>query len=74
MLQLTLVRILLKFMDEFLKKNWLIVDFWNDDIMFVTHTKWKMWTQKLCHNNIKIKIGHHKMNNLIIRCIEIFLI
>jgi hypothetical protein len=27
-------------MDEFQEKNGLIVDFWNDDIMFVTH--WKM--------------------------------
>jgi hypothetical protein len=26
-------------MDEFKKKNGLIVDFWNDDIMFVTHKK-----------------------------------
>jgi hypothetical protein len=24
-------------MDEFLKKNGFIVDFWNDDTMFVTH-------------------------------------
>jgi hypothetical protein len=34
-----------------------------------------MWTQKLCHSIIKKKkkkIGHHKMNNLIIKCIEIF--
>jgi hypothetical protein len=34
---MTLVRILLKFMDEFLEKNGFIVDFWNDDTMFVTH-------------------------------------
>jgi hypothetical protein len=26
--------------------NRFIVDFWNDDIMFVTHRKWKMGTQK----------------------------
>jgi len=42
-------------MDEFWEKNGLIVDFWNDDIMFVTHTQQKMWTQKICHTNIKIK-------------------
>ncbi len=50
---------------------WHIMDFWNDDIMFVTHRKWKMWTQKICHSNIKIKfkIGRHKMNNLIVKYI-----
>jgi hypothetical protein len=48
--------ILIKIMDEFKKKNGLIVAFWNDDIMFVTHRKWKMWIQKICHSNVKIKI------------------
>jgi len=33
-------------MDEFYEKNGLIMDFWNDDIMFVTNRKWKMCTQK----------------------------
>jgi hypothetical protein len=33
-------------MDEFEEKNGFIVDFWNDYTMFVTHNKWKMWTQK----------------------------
>jgi len=47
---------LIEIMDEFLKKNGLIVDFWNDDTMFVTHWKWKMWTQKICHSIIKFKI------------------
>jgi hypothetical protein len=42
-----LVKIILKIMDEFQEKNRFIVDFWNDDTMFVTHTKWKMWIQKL---------------------------
>jgi hypothetical protein len=37
---------LLKIMDEFSEKNGLIVGFWNDDIMFVTHRKWKLWIQK----------------------------
>jgi hypothetical protein len=36
--------------------NGFIVDFWNDDTMFVTQKKWKMWTQKICHSIIKIKI------------------
>jgi hypothetical protein len=35
MLQYILLKTLLKIMDEFLKNNGLIVDFWNDDIMFV---------------------------------------
>jgi hypothetical protein len=64
-----------KNMDEFFLKNGFIVDFWNDDTMFVTHKKKKLWTQKICHNNIKIKnkkIGHHKMNKSIVRCIDIF--
>jgi hypothetical protein len=43
-------------MDEFQENNGFIVNFWNDDTMFVTHEKWKMWTQKICHSNIKIKI------------------
>jgi len=43
-------------MDEFYEKNGFIVDFWNDDIMFVTYRKWKMWTQKIYHNNINFKI------------------
>jgi hypothetical protein len=59
-------------MDEFLKKIGLIVDFWIDDNMFVTHKKWKMWIQKNVIVILKQKIGHHKMNNLIVRCIEIF--
>jgi hypothetical protein len=32
-------------MDEFYEKGAFIVDFWNDDIMFVTNKKWKIWTQ-----------------------------
>ncbi len=33
-----------------------------------------MWIQKICTSNIKIKkkIGHHKMNNLLVRRIEFF--
>jgi hypothetical protein len=35
-----------------------------------------MWTQKKCQNNIKIKIKikHHQMKNLLVKCIETFLI
>jgi hypothetical protein len=42
-------------MDEFQENNGLIVNFGNDDTLFITHRKWKMWTQKICHSNIKIK-------------------
>jgi len=36
----------------------------------------KMWIQKnvLVISKLKLKIGHHKMNNLLVRCIEFFLI
>jgi len=27
---------------------------------------------KKCHSDIKLKKGHYKINNLIIKCIEIF--
>jgi len=50
------MKILIKIMDEFYKKIGLIVHFWNDDIMFVTNWKWKMWIQNRCHSTIKIKI------------------
>jgi hypothetical protein len=44
-------------MDEFEEKNGLIVDFWNDDIMFVTKRKRKMWIQKnvILISKLKIK-------------------
>jgi len=33
------------------------MNFWNDDIMFVTYNFfYKIWIQKVCHNNVKIKI------------------
>ncbi len=32
------------------------MDFWNDNIMFVTYKKWKMWIQKICQSNVKRKI------------------
>ncbi len=50
------MRILFKIMDEFQEKNRFTVDFWNDNNMFVTQKNWKLWTQKICHSNIKIKI------------------
>jgi hypothetical protein len=37
-----------------LRKKWTHCG--NDDIMLITHRKWKMWTQKICHSIIKIKI------------------
>jgi hypothetical protein len=42
-------------MDNFKNRNELIMNFWNDDITFVTQSNWKMWTQKICLIN-KIKI------------------
>jgi hypothetical protein len=32
------------------------MDLWNDDIKFFMQIKWNIRIQKLCHNNIKIKI------------------
>jgi hypothetical protein len=32
------------------------MDFWNDDIVFVTQIKWKICSQKKCHNDVKIRI------------------
>jgi hypothetical protein len=52
------------------------MDFWNDDIKFVTQIEWKKWIQKACHNNViwnkNHKINHHQIRNLKIKCIEIF--
>jgi len=28
----------------------------NENIVFFTQIEWKMWTQKMCHANAKIKI------------------
>jgi hypothetical protein len=46
------------------------MDFWNDDIKFVTQI------QKAYHNNViwnKIwEINHHQIRNLRIKCIETF--
>jgi len=48
------MKILLKIMDEFKEKNGFIVDFWNDDTMFVKQKMKNVDSQK-CHSNIKIK-------------------
>ncbi len=42
--------------------------------MFVTKIKQKMWIQKVCYNNVKIKIekNQHQMRNLRIKCIKNF--
>ncbi len=42
-------------MDEF-SNGGLMMDFWNENIVFVTQIEWKMWTQKVCHTNAKLKI------------------
>jgi hypothetical protein len=46
MLQLTLMKIILKIYGWVLEKSRFIVHFWNDNIMFVTHTIENMWIQK----------------------------
>jgi hypothetical protein len=33
-----------------------IMDFWNDNIILVTHKKWKMRIQKIHQSSVKIKI------------------
>jgi hypothetical protein len=43
-------------MGELQKNNELIMEFSNDDIVFVTQRKWKMRIQKACHSNVEIKI------------------
>jgi hypothetical protein len=53
-------------------KNGLIINFWNDDIMFVTYKKWKMWIQKIYHINVRKKREHHEVKSLKIRCVGIF--
>jgi hypothetical protein len=39
------------------------MDIWNDNIMFVTYKKWKMWIQKICQSNVKIKIKKKASSN-----------
>jgi hypothetical protein len=45
-------------------------------ICLLDKKKWKMWTQKICQNSVKsfLKIKHHQMKNLLLKCIENFLI
>jgi len=33
-----------------------------------------MWIQKICHSNVKIIIRKYQMKNLLMKCIETFLI
>jgi hypothetical protein len=47
------MKILLKIVDKFYEKNELVMDFWNDDTMFITHKKEKCGLKK---NHINIKI------------------
>jgi hypothetical protein len=39
------------------------MDFWNDNNMFVTQKKWKIWTTKKCQSNVKIKINNKTSSN-----------
>jgi hypothetical protein len=39
------------------------MDFWNDDIAFIMQKKWKMWTQKVCHNITKMKWNNKPPSN-----------
>jgi hypothetical protein len=37
------------------------MDFWNDDMAFITPKK-KKWTQKVCYNNVKTKFFKSPVN------------
>jgi hypothetical protein len=52
------------------------MDFWNNDITFVTQKKWKMWIQKNAKVIFKLKqkTKHYQMKNLLVKCIDIFFI
>jgi len=39
------------------------MDFWNDNNMFVTKKKWKMWTKNKCQSSVKIKINNKTSSN-----------
>jgi hypothetical protein len=46
------------------------MDFWNDNTMFVTQKKWKMWIQKRCQSSVKIK-NKTLSNEELVKFIEI---
>jgi hypothetical protein len=52
------------------------MDFWNDNIMFVKPKNEKCGLKKKCQSSVKIKMKnkHHQMKNLLMKCIETFLI
>jgi hypothetical protein len=55
------MKIIIQVIGELQKMNELIMEFWNDDIAFVTQRKWKMRIQKVCHSNVKIKIKKYNI-------------
>ncbi len=61
-----------KFFDEFKEDYGFIMDFWNDNIMFVTPKKWKMWTPKRCQSKANFIIFlNHQMTNFLMKCVQI---
>ncbi len=55
--------IIIKFLDEFKEDYGLVMDFWNDNIMFVTKKKWKMWIQKIVKIVSKYKLKNKTTSN-----------
>jgi hypothetical protein len=48
------------------------MDFWNDNIMFITQRKWKTWIQKIRQSSVKNcfkKKKHDQMKNWLVKCI-----
>jgi len=39
------------------------MDFWNDNITFVTQRKWKMWTQKIHQNSVNFFFKNKASSN-----------
>jgi hypothetical protein len=56
MLSYTLMGIIIKNLDEFEENDGFIMDFWHENVTFVTQRKWEMWTQKIHQSSVKIKI------------------
>jgi len=69
-----IIHVIIIFLDEFKEDYGLVMDFWNDNINFVTQKKWKMWTQKNAKIVFKLKLKnkHYQMKNLLVKCIDIF--
>jgi hypothetical protein len=56
MLQLTLMWIILKYMDDLFVLKQSHNGPLNDNFEFIMQIGWKMWIQKICPNNVKIRI------------------